>query len=133
MGEDLHAVVVGHEEGDIPNLLEKDLRYLIFHIGMLSIYGWFWTPSGGWKREKFESVDAVATLQPASDVSIVDGREVTQWMKIERADKRGHTERYYPAEDQNEGADKSPIVLPRRWDHEHCCLCREHIDHDQFG
>jgi hypothetical protein len=90
-------------------------------------------PSWGWKRTLFEGIDAVAEEYAAPDVSIVDGREVKIWTKLERADGAGRQSRYYPEDNQIGPPDPNTRVVPGGWDHEHCALCNEHIEAGQFG
>ena len=87
----------------------------------------------GWQRVLFQAVDAVAETHEATDVSIVDEREVKTWTKLSRADKRGSAERYAPTLDDTLVSGAAPQLVPGGWDHEHCQLCREHISHGEFG
>jgi hypothetical protein len=87
----------------------------------------------GWQHVRFQAVDAVATTYQAKDVSMVDGREVQTWTKLQRADKHTSTERYAPAAEQASLSGGAQQVIPGGWDHEHCQLCRGHIDHGDFG
>jgi hypothetical protein len=64
---------------------------------------------------------------------MVDGREVQTWTKLQRADKHTSTERYAPAAEQASLSGGAQQVIPGGWDHEHCQLCRGHIDHGDFG
>jgi hypothetical protein len=82
---------------------------------------------------RFQAVDAVAETYEAKEVSIVDGREVKTWTKLERADRRGFTERYAPFGDKSLPSSPNPQLIPGGWKHEHCQLCRRHIDDGDFG
>jgi hypothetical protein len=90
-------------------------------------------PNWGWKRTQFEAVDAIAQDYQAEDVSIVRGREVRIWTKLERADKTGHESRHYPAYDQNAPPNLTLRTIPGGWGHEHCDLCKSHINGGDFG
>jgi hypothetical protein len=125
------ATLVAHEK-ELPEIGGKTLYYLSpawepFNIWMVLDEEW------GWEHVCFQAVDAVAETYQANDVSIVDGREVKTWTKLQRADKRTFTERYAPAADGLSLSGAEPRVVPGGWDHEHCQLCRDHIDHGDFG
>jgi hypothetical protein len=130
-GEDsCHPTLVVHEKA-LPEIVGKTLYYLspawqAFHIWMVLDEKW------GWAHVRFQAVDAVAEAFLAKDVSIVDGREVKTWTKLKRADKRGFVERYAPAAEQTL-SEAEPHVVPGGWDHEHCELCRRHINPGDFG
>src|SRR4029077_19282236 len=129
--ETLVATLVGCEE-EIPNMVGMTLFYLssrwqCFHIWMV-LY-----PKWRWERVLFQASDAVAEDFDSKDVSIIGGREVKRWTKLQRADKKGHQTRSYPAYDQAPGSGDAPKVIPGAWDHEHCELCGGHIDPGGVG
>jgi len=120
------------DEKEMPEIVGKTLYYLSSawdprHVWMVLDEQW------GWKRVLFQAVDAIAETFEATDVSIIDGREVKTWTKLSRADKRGSTERYAPPLDDTLPSGTAPRLVPGGWDHEHCELCREHIDNGDFG
>lgn len=117
---------------EMPEIVGKTLYYLspawdARHIWMVLDEQW------GWKRVLFQAVDAVAEAYEATDVSIANGQEVKTWTKLSRADKLGSTERYVPTLDNPLGSSVPPQLVPGGWDHEHCELCREHINNGDFG
>lgn len=127
----LAAVLTGCQE-NVPDLLRSTLYYLSsrwrpFHVWMVL------DPQWGWQKVRFQASDAVAEGLKSQDVSIVDGREVKTWTKLERADTKGHVSRYYPASDEASAFESGSRVVPGGWDHEHCELCRTHIDPGDFG
>jgi hypothetical protein len=129
-GEDSRTPTLVAHEKELPELVGKTLYYLspawqAFNIWMVLHEEW------GWEHVRFQAVDAVAEVFEASDVSIVDGREVKTWTKLDRADKRGFTERYAPEAEQTSRTE--PHVVPGGWNHEHCELCRGHIDDGDYG
>lgn len=126
------AATVVADEKEMPEIVGKTLYYLspawdARDIWMVLDEHW------GWQRVLFKSVDAVAERHEATDVSIVDGREVKTWTKLSRADKRGSTERYAPMPDGTLASGTAPQLVPGGWDHEHCQLCRRHINNGDFG
>jgi len=127
----LAAVLTGCQ-ANVPDLAGATLYYLspcwqAFHVGMVL------APQWGWQRVRFEAIDAQAENYESQDVSIVNGREVKTWTKLERADKKGHASRHYPASDEASVSESGAIIVPGGWDHEHCELCRTHINPGYFG
>lgn len=131
-GDDARAATVVAHEKELPEMSGKTLYYLSpgwdpVNVWMVLDKQW------GWQHARFQAVDAVAETYQAKDVSMVDGREVKTWTKSQRADKHTSTERYAPAADQASLSSGAQQVIPGGWDHEHCHLCRGHIDHGDFG
>jgi len=131
LDKDTGAAVVTCDRQEMPDILGEKLFYLspywqAFNVWMVM------DPEWGWKKVRFHAVDAVAENYEAPDVSIVDGREVRKWTKLERADKKGHESRYYPAQDQG-STGHSAQEVSGGWDHEHCDLCKTHINAGVFG
>lgn len=131
LDKDTGAALVTCDREKMPNILGEKLFYpspywQAFNIWMVLDAKW------GWKRVQFQTVDAVAVSEESPEVSIVDGREVRKWTKLERADKKGHESRYYPAQDQG-STDQSVQEVSGGWNHEHCTLCNEHISSGSFG
>jgi hypothetical protein len=89
--------------------------------------------SWGWKKKQFPGIDAIAEDFEAKDTSIVDGREVRVWTKLEPVRDSGGRSRQYPASDQNSAPGSGSRLVPLGWDHEHCELCSSHIDAGNFG
>ena len=96
--------------------------------------GWCLTQAGDGKEGNFSGTDAVAEDYEAKDVSIVEGREVRVWTKLEPA---GETQ---GAESTLSGSPTKPYLSALvlgwfygAWGHEHCELCHEHIDAGMFG
>jgi hypothetical protein len=90
-------------------------------------------PNWGWNKRQFEGSNAIASNYEAKEVSIVDGREVKIWTKLEPIDGGRGQSRHYPASDQNSPPDAETRVVPGGWGHEHCTLCKEHIESGEFG
>lgn len=130
--EGRRAATIVADEKERPDIAGKTLYYLspaweAYHVWMVLDEEW------GWQRVLFQSVDAVAETFEANDVSIVDGREVKTWTKLIRADKHTGTERYAPELADGPTSGAAPRLMPGGWDHEHCQLCRAHIDDGDFG
>ena len=89
-------------------------------------------PRWGWEKRQFHGLDAVAEDYEAKDVSIVEGREVKVWTKLEPVDKNGLS-RHYPASNQTLPPKSEQRKVPGGWGHEHCDLCKAHIEAGDFG
>jgi hypothetical protein len=90
-------------------------------------------PNWGWAKKPFRAVDALATDYEANETSIVAGREVRVWTKLEPVGNSRGLSRYYPASDQTFPASSEPRLVHEAWDHEHCDLCKNHIDSGNLG
>jgi len=88
-------------------------------------------PDWGWEKKQFLGIDAIAEDYQAEETSIVEGREVQVWTKLSPA--RGGQSRLYPAANQTSTPASTAQLVPLGWDHEHCELCRAHIDVGMFG
>jgi hypothetical protein len=120
------------DEREEPILVGRSLAYL----------GRYWRPHNiwmvldtewKWERKQFQGIDAVAEDYEAKDISIVDGREVKVWTKLQPVRDTGSQSRHYPASDQNSPRGSESTLVPTGWDHEHCDLCNTHIDVRGFG
>jgi len=124
----------GSEES-IPELVDTRLPYL--EERWKAVHVWM-VVEPEWIRDKvrFEAQDARASRYEAEDVSIIEGQEVKEWIKLERADGRRRTTRYCPVYPVG-GADlplaRPDGLIPGGWSHEHCELCRNHIEAGNFG
>lgn len=122
-------------EESIPELLGTKLPYLearwkVVHVWMVVEPEWIW------EKVRFEAQNARASKYQAKDVSIVEGQEVREWIKLERAEGRGGTSRHcpvYPDGRTNIGPVRPDGLVVGGWDHEHCELCSNHIDSGEFG
>jgi|GEM_PF-1572296 len=132
LDKDTGAAVVTCDREKMPDIVGEKLFYLSPYWQAYNIW-MVLDPNWGWERAQFQRVDAVAESYDSQDVSIVDGREVRKWTKLGRADKKGHESRYYPAQEQSSGVDDPSRIIPSGWDHEHCDLCKAHIDAGVFG
>jgi hypothetical protein len=126
------AAILTCDEKEEPNVVGEALAYLspywqAFNVWMVL------DPNWGWKKIRFSGVDATATDYEANDISIVDGREVKMWTKLEPAHKTGGESRHYPADDQTSPPRSETRPVPGGWDHEHCALCKNHINAGDSG
>ena len=113
---DARAATLVVYEKELPEMAGKTLYYLSpgwepVNVWMVLDHQW------GWEHVRFQAVDAVAEKYQANGVSIVDGREVKTWTKLQRADKRTLTERYAPAGEQTSLSRSDQQVVPGGWDH----------------
>jgi hypothetical protein len=132
LNKETNAAVLTFEAVDEPDIVGHTLAYLSpywqgFHVGMVLDPGW------GWEKRQFQGIDAVAEDYESKDVSIVGGREIRVWTKLEPAGAGGGQSRHYPATDQTLPIRSGTRVVPSGWGHEHCELCRAHIDGGAFG
>jgi hypothetical protein len=119
-------------EDEEPNGVGRELAYLsprwqAFHVWMV------FDPAWRWERKQFQGIDAVAEDYEAKDASIIDGREVRVWTRMEPTGAGRGQSRHYPAADQALPVRTGTRLISGGWDHEHCELCNEHIDAAMFG
>jgi len=132
LDKETKAATVTCDENDEPKVIGKALAYLspywqAFNVWMVL------DPNWGWVKKQFQGADAVAEDYEAKDTSIVEGREVKVWTKLEPLHGRGGQSRHYPAGNQTVPLDPESRVIPSGWDHEHCDLCKAHINVGEFG
>ena len=125
------AVFVCYEKEE-PKVLGLEMAYLsaywqAFNVWMVLDSGW------GWERTQFLGTDAVAEDYEAQDLSIVEGREIRVWTKLEAAGAGRGQSRHYPATDQTLPVRSGTRSVPAAWGHEQCGLCNAHIDAGEFG
>ena len=77
-----NSAVLTFEATDEPDIVGHTLAYLSpywqgFHVWMVL------DPNWGWKKKQFQGIDAVAEDYESKDVSIVGGRQVRVWTKLE--------------------------------------------------
>lgn len=117
---------------DEPQLVGKSLVYLsprwqAYNVWMVL------DPTWGWEKKQFQGADAVAEDYDAGEASVIDGREVRVWTKLELVGGREGASRHYPASDQALPPSPERRAVPGGWGHEHCDLCKAHIEVGQFG
>jgi hypothetical protein len=117
---------------DEPQVTGKALAYLsprwqAYNVWMVL------DPNWGWERKPFHGADAVAEDYDAGNTARVGDRDVRVWTKLELIGGRAGASRHYPAEDQTLPPNSAPRFVPGGWGHEHCELCRSHIEADEFG
>jgi hypothetical protein len=127
-----NAAVLTFGAIDEPEIVGHALAYLspywqAFHVWMVL------DPNWGWEKREFQGTDAIAEDYESKDVSIVGGREVRVWTKLEPTGVIGGQSRHYPATDQTLPVRSGTRLVPSGWGHEHCELCRTHIDAGMFG
>ena len=117
---------------DEPRIVGEKLAYLsphwqAYHVWMVLQHTW------GWVKKRFQGNDAVAGDYDAGNISVVDGRDVRVWTKVEPVGGKEGASRHYPASNQSLPPTSETRQVPGGWGHEHCDLCRTHIDAGQFG
>lgn len=118
-----------------PDVVGLDLIYVYpkwdpRHVWMVA------EPNWQWKRVLFHSTDAITKIVAGTNVSIVDGEEVREWIEIKEKGKNGGLSRYYPVFPT--GKSTVPKVDPDGtikggWNHAHCQLCHAHIEAGSHG
>lgn len=127
-----NAAVLTCDEKDEPTVIGRSLTYLSSNwrphkIWMILDTSW------GWEKRQFRGLDAMAEDFEAKDISIVNGREVKFWTKLEPVRAIGGQSRYYPSSDQNSPRGSGARLVPLGWDHSHCELCNAQIKLRDFG
>jgi len=117
---------------DEPSVLGQTLFYLsprwqAYHVWMVL------DPAWGWVKKRFQGANAVAEDYDTGETSVVDGRDVRVWTKLELIGGREGASRHYPARDQTLPPSSEPRQVPGGWGHEHCDLCKTHIDAGALG
>jgi hypothetical protein len=115
--------------GDFPKFVVPEVRR-----GATSETGYTsFELEGSFDRILPSSFDHVVEGTGPRDVSIVGGREVRVWTKLEPTGENRGQSRHYPATDQTLPVRSGIRLVPSGWGHEHCELCKEHIDAGIFG
>jgi hypothetical protein len=132
LDKETKAAILTFEATEEPDIVGDTLAYLspywqAFHVWMVL------DPNWGWEKRRFLEADAIAQDFEAKDVSIIEGREVKVWTKLTRADPQGSLSHHYPSKDPSSTQIGETRLVPSGWDHEHCELCRSHIDVGMFG
>jgi hypothetical protein len=132
VNKETNAAVLTFEATDEPDIVGQRLAYLSpywqgFHVWMVL------DPNWGWEKKQLQGIDAVAEDYESKDVSIVGGREVRVWTKLEPTGASSGQSRHYPATDQTLPVRSGTRLVPSGWGHEHCELCNAHIDAGTFG
>jgi hypothetical protein len=126
------AATLSCNDTDEPQVTGKNLAYLnprwqAYNVWMVL------NPSWGWERRQFRGVDAVAEDYDAGSTERVSDRDVRVWTKLELVGGREGASRHYPAGDQTLPPNSEPRLVPGGWGHEHCELCKSHVEAGDFG
>ncbi len=132
LDKETKAATLTCDEHEEPAVIGQTLAYLrpywqAFNVWMVL------DPEWGWEKKQFQGADAVAVDYEAKDISIVEGREVKIWTKLEPLHGKGGESRHYPAGDQAGPVSSEPRLISSGWDHEHCNLCKAHIEAGDIG
>ncbi|MGA8154422.1 MAG: hypothetical protein WB952_25990 [Terriglobales bacterium] len=127
-----NAAILTCDQKAEPKIVGQALSYLSPYWQAYNVW-MVLDPSWGWQKKQFQGIDAVAEDYESKDISIVGGREVKVWTKLEPAGGRGSQSRHYPAADQTLRPGSEARLVPSGWDHEHCDLCKAHIDAGKYG
>lgn len=126
------TAVLRCDVSDEPKVAGESLAYLsprwqAYHIWMVL------DPAWGWERKGFQGADAVAEDYDTGETTLVEGREVRVWTKLELIGGREGASRHYPASDQSLPPRSERQPVPGGWGHEYCELCRAHIEAGKPG
>ena len=101
VNKETNAAVLTFEATDEPDIVGRQmLAYLSpywqgFHVWMVL------DPNWGWEKKQLEGIDAIAEDYESKDVSIVGGREVRVWTKLEPTGISSDQSRHYPCDRPN--------------------------------
>jgi hypothetical protein len=128
----MKTAILTCQEREEPKIVGLDLAYFrpawqLCHVWMVL------DPKWGWERRQFQSSDAIAEDFESQSISIVDGREVKLWTKLERAKGGAGQSHQFPEADEPPTTHSGTRLVPGGWDHEHCELCNAHIDPGDVG
>jgi hypothetical protein len=126
------VATLSSNETDEPQVKGKTLAYLsprwqAYNVWMVL------DPNWGWERRRFYGADAVAEDYDAGEIAHVGDRDIRVWTKLELTGELAGASRHYPAGDQTLPPNPQPRLVPGGWGHEHCDLCRSHIEVAEFG
>lgn len=132
LDEETLAATLTCDVTDEPRVLGQTLLYLsprwqAYHVWMVL------DPAWGWVRKRFQGADAVEVDYDAGETSVIEGRKIRVWTKLTIASGREGASRHYPASNQSLPPKSEPRQVPGGWGHEHCDLCKTHIDAGEFG
>jgi hypothetical protein len=130
--DDKLSAILTCDEKDQPDWVGKpaaysSTRWSPYKVWMVAAPRW------KWERKTFEALDAVAEGFESKDISIVDGREVKSWTKLQPVRRDDGLSHCYPTSDQAGPPNATTRIVPGGWDHEHCELCNAHIDAGNVG
>jgi hypothetical protein len=112
------------------NLTYVDPEWEPYHIWMVA------QPKWKWNRTLFRAADAVAKIVEGSEISLIDGEEVSKWIEVKKNGEGGRLSRYYPVFPSGKST-LPPIgpdgVIKGGWSHAHCELCDAHVDAEHYG
>jgi len=131
LDQETKAASLTCDEREEPKVMGQTLAYLSPYWQAYNVW-MVLDPSWGWEKKRFQGLDAVAEDYEAEDVSIVEGREIRVWTKLEPVDGRGLS-RHYPTSNQTLPPSSERRLVPGGWGHEHCDLCKTHIEAGEFG
>jgi hypothetical protein len=117
---------------DEPKVVDQKLAYLSQRWQANQIW-MVLDPAWGWQRKRYQGADAFAEDYDAGETTVVDGREVRVWTKLELVDGREGASRHFPADDQTLPPSSKRRAMPNGWGHEHCNFCLTHIEAGEFG
>jgi len=132
LDKETRKAILTCEVTDEPRVVGESLAYLsprwqAHHVWMVLDHAW------RWDKKRFQGADAVAEDYDAGETSVVEGRDVRVWTKLELVGGREGASRHYPASDQSLPPSSERRPVPGGWGHEHCDLCKTHIEAQEFG
>lgn len=128
--KETRAAALYFDAREEPQVVGQTLAYLSSYWDAFNVW-MVLDPDWGWEKKQFLGIDAIAEDYQSKDTSLVDGREVKVWTKLSPV--REGSSRHYPAADQSRLPLGEARLIPLGWDHEHCELCKAHIDIGMFG
>src|SRR5438309_5214548 len=106
-----------------PEVVDLDLTYVHprwhpRHVWMVSL------PTWKWNRDQCVARDAIGKIVEGTQMSVVDGEEIRQWIQISEKGKDSGLSRYYPVfpTGKSELRIEAVGIIWGGWAHEHCEL-----------
>jgi len=120
---------------DVPaEAVDQDLTYVHprwhpRHVWMVSL------PTWKWRRSEYAARDGVGKIVEGTQMSVVDGEEVRQWIQVWENGKDSSLSRYYPVFPSGKSSLRigPDGTIKGGWTHSHCELCNRQIDAGTYG
>jgi hypothetical protein len=114
LNKESRAAILTCDVRDEPRVVGETFAYLspywqAYHVWMVL------DPAWGWSKKQFRGADAVAEDYDSGETSVVEGRNVRVWTKLEPVGGREGASRHYPASDQSLPPNSERRQVPGGW------------------
>lgn len=117
-----------------PEVVGVDLSYVHprwrpRHVWMVSL------PTWKWRRSEYVARDAIGKIVESTQVSVVDGEEITHWIHVSEKGKDGGLSRSYPVFPSGKATlqIEPDGIIKGGWTHAHCELCNGQVEAGNYG